>query len=87
MSGLRHDKSRCSSPVGAFCRSMETSAFYLYIGYIPAGCGNLALPFVKEADEVGEVVSDSDFVLHDSILYLPDGAVFSGYAAYDLLSE
>ena len=47
----------------------------------------IALSFVKEADEVGKAVPDCDFVLHDSILYLQDGAVFSGYAAYDLLSE
>ncbi len=33
------------------------------------------------------MVSDCDFVRYDSILYLQDGAVFSGYAAYDLLSE
>lgn len=86
MSGLRHDKSRCSSPVGAFCRIMETSAFYLYIWYIPAGCGNLAIPFAGKADGVGKAQPDSDFVLYDYILYLSYGTVFSGYASHDLLS-
>lgn len=87
LSFLRYDKGRRLASQGTVCRSLGFTALYLYTGFISAGCGSLALSFVKEADEVGEMVSDCDFVRYDSILYLPDGAVFSGYAAYDLLSE
>lgn len=83
---LRHDKGWCFHSDRTVRRGVEIATVYLYIGGLPAGYRSLALSFIKETDGMGKVVSDSDFALYGSVLYLSDDAVFSGYAAYDLLS-
>lgn len=77
LSGLRYDKGRSIDPDRTFCRSLEAAAFYLYSWTICACGRNMAVSSPEKFHRLDEEVPDGYSAVHDSFLYLPDGALLS----------